>query len=172
METVIAFDPSMRNWGVAVMTWDKKNLSLVHSETIRISTIGLSKNQELLSIASEIFKRIQQLLAEYKPVAMLAEIPHGSQSANAMKSYTLCITILGILATTGIPLKTVSAYDVKHVIGSTNTTKKEIVAWVHKKYPKAFTLNRSGKVSVEEHEHVADAILVVHSHLLSKGITL
>lgn len=172
MTTVIAFDPSMRNWGVAVMQWDRKKLVLLHSETIRINTIGLPKNQELLVIAEQTYARITELVKEYVPTAILAEIPHGSQSANAMKSYAYCITVLGILKAMGIPLLTVSAYDVKTVVGSTNTTKKDIVAWVSKKYPKAFTQNRSNKISVTEYEHIADAILVVHAHLLSKGYSL
>ena len=171
MAVVLAFDPSMRNWGCVVANWSNKKLTIIHTETISIDSFASAKNIQLLEIASEMYKQLSTLIENYRPDAIISEIPHGSQSANAMKSYAFVITILGIIATLGIPFKTISAYDVKHVVGSDNPSKKQIVEWVSSKHPNVFPLSRLGKVSVDSNQHIADAIVVIYAHLLSRGIT-
>lgn len=164
MSIVLAFDPSMRNWGCVVADISNGVVTVLHHETISIDSYKSSKAQQLLEIADETFRIIVRLVKQYKPLLILTELPHGSQSAQGMKSYAFSITILGTICALGIPLKTYSAYDVKHTVGSNTATKKEVVNWVANKHPNLFPLHGKA-ISVDKYQHVADAIAVIYTHL-------
>ena len=167
---VLAFDPSVRNWGLAVAKLENSKLVIIHTETIRKTSMNATKALQLIEVADATFARLSELIAIYKPVAIITEIPLGSQSANAMKSYAYVLTILGIIRAMGIPLKTISPYDVKHTVGNANATKKEVIDWVAAKHPNLFPLNRNGSIGIGANEHVADAIAVIYTHLSLRGI--
>lgn len=172
MQTVLAFDPSLRNWGcvVAQVDMSTQTVNVLHTATLKIVSDADAKNIQLFEIAGKMFVELYRLIKQYKPDLIVSEIPHGSQSANGMKFYAFTITILGIISKLGIPLKVISAYDVKHVVSSDNPSKKNIVEWVHKKHPSVFPLNSSGKVTVDSNQHVADAIVVIYAHLNTLGV--
>lgn len=170
---ILSFDPSLRNWGYVVADCDLVTglVSVVAIGTIQFKSSLSNANQQLMEEASHLFESLKELYIVHKPSLVLSELPHGSQSFSATKSYALVITLLGVLVTTGVPLKTVSAYDVKRTVGIANASKKDVVSWVVTKHPNLFIPNSKGAVSVAKYEHIADAIVVLYTHLSSLGVT-
>ena len=168
---VVGFDPSLRNWGIAcgVFNTDTLELRMTHIERvapvqtkekgIRVNSKDLHRSEQLAKRAFEIGKQAH---------ALFVEVPVGSKSAAAMKSYGVCVGILASLRGTGIPLLEVSPEQVKMIATRTATaTKKQMIDWASTLYPTlpwpTYTRNGTALITQDAAEHMADAIGAIHA---------
>jgi Holliday junction resolvasome RuvABC endonuclease subunit len=156
-QTVLAFDPSLRNWGWSLC---------VVSDTIDVVACGVIRHKEVHSnkaqadylTARAIHNDLVDLIQVYKPDVLVAEFPVGSQSASAMISYALCIGLLGSLG----KVTQVTPSQVKTTVGNSTASKADVIAWVNERHPNALP-TKHGKILVGVSEHIADSIVVAHT---------
>lgn len=160
--TIAGFDPSMSSWGMFKMELHITNGKVVgysYKECKLIKTAkGKNKsvrvNSDDLSRARTLNEGIKDFLSDVQAVCV--EIPVGSQSAAAMKSYGMCVALLG---TIDLPLIQVTPSEVKiAATGNKNATKKQMIDWAVSKLPDAdWLINRSNGSYTNDNEHLADA---------------
>ena len=169
MTRVLGFDPSLRNWGFAACIWENSTgLVIQNTGTISVKSEETKPNKRDMHDAQMLFSNVHHLLKTFAPDVVVAEIPIGSQNANGMKGYAICITILAIIKQMGIPIIEISPYDLKRVVGSTTASKKDVVNWVNKQHPNLLPTHR-GQLNISQSEHIADAIVAIYAHLTTKG---
>lgn len=162
----IGIDPALSNLGMCrgwidldSMEWEVEELNLqetkpVTSKTVRKSSLDYDRARELFEA--------QKAFAEGADFAF-AEMPIGSQSANAMKGYGMCIMLI---ATLDIPLIQVSPTEVKvRAVRDKNATKEEMINWAVKKFPDINWLRRGQKI-LAKNEHLADSIAAVNAGMM------
>lgn len=168
---VVGLDPSFRNFGMA-----KGELNLTDG-TFSLTEIALSETapsakKKVVRQNSVDLKdaRIQHdALMAFVADAQLVfvEIPVGSQSANGMKSYGICV---GILSALKKPLIQVTPTEVKMVTGNKTASKAQMIKWATETYPEAnwLTKTQKGKTSfIDKNEHIADSIAAIHAGCLT-----
>jgi Holliday junction resolvasome RuvABC endonuclease subunit len=163
---VLGMDPSLRNWGLASAELDLETgvlstpvLSLIETKPVKGKQVR--QNSKDLHSAQQLAERAFAEARKHK--AVFVEVPHGSQSANAMKGYGICIGLLAAMRAEGIPFVEVSATEVKFCFtGDKEASKMQMIGRAMVLYPQAnFPMNR-GKVA-DKAEHVADAIAAIHA---------
>lgn len=164
---VLGLDPSMRNWGMAAGILDLDTglltdlqLSLVHSEKnsgkqVRVNSQDLHTATELAAAA---------IAAAKQAKVVFVEVPVGSQSAAGMKSYGICIGVLGAIQAAGTRLVEVTPAEVKLAMaGNKNATKAQMIQAAMGYYPEANWPYHGKSVSSTKAEHMADAIGSIHA---------
>lgn len=169
---VLGMDPSMRNWGVCSATVDShyledveiKDISVIQTEKITSKT--MRTNCIDLDTARQLADR---LLPIPKVHAIFSESPVGSQSGSSMKSYGMCMGLLGAIQSETNNIITVSSSDIKVLLGgSKKTSKKAIIEYAYDLYPNLdWPVKTNGKIILGEAEHIADAIGAVLVGILS-----
>lgn len=160
---IIGIDPSLRNTGIAkgwldlkTLQWEVEEVELAKTEKGKSKTVRKS---------SDDFDRARILVEAVKEAEKGAEIafvemPIGSQSSDAMKSYGVCIAVIASL---DIPVIQVTPTQVKvHATGDRNATKEEMIAWAHTKFPTINWLTRGTKLTLAN-EHLADAVAAINA---------
>jgi Holliday junction resolvasome RuvABC endonuclease subunit len=174
---VVGQDPSLRNWGLAVGTYDldskKLKIDSVHITNPVLPT-GKQVRQNSLDIESavQLYKGATALTEGAH--AVFIEVPVGSQSARAMASYGICVGVLGAMGAQGIPFFELTPTEIKLAGSGTKTaTKQEMIEWAMATHPEANwpTYKRNGKDTVSEAkaEHMADAVAAIHAGLACKA---
>lgn len=149
---IASFDPALQNWGISYFTYSPSGLCLKNTDIIRTKKdSSIPRNLDDLRRCQYIYSK----LAKIKADIYVAELPLGSQSAVSMKSYGMVQGLLSMFS----PLITVSPYDVKRVIGSRTTDKKEIIEFTRNLYPDKIPL----QLSIAE--HISDSIVACHAAL-------
>ena len=171
---VCGFDPSMRNWGMAVADLDLGS-GLLDVPTLSIiqprdeKSKQVRKNSKDLALAKQLFEGAYNTAKSCKVV--FVEVPVGSQSARAMASYGVCVGVLGSLAGLGITIVEVSPEENKKALtGIKYATKEAMISAAMAEYPTANwpRQERNGATFKKgdlkaEAEHVADAIGAIHA---------
>ena len=171
---VCGFDPSMRNWGIAVADLDLESglldvptLSIVQPRDEKSKQVR--KNSKDLALAKQLFDGAFAKAKDCKVV--FVEVPVGSQSARAMASYGVCVGVLGSLSGMNINIIEISPEENKKALTGTKTaTKEAMIAAAMSEYPTANwpRHDRNGATYKKgdlkgEAEHVADAIGAIHA---------
>lgn len=168
---VAGFDPSLRNWGIAEANLDLDTgvlstpvLSVISSESNKQKQVRV--NSQDLAVCTDLARQVIEVGARTKLI--FVEVPVGSQSAASMKSYGVCIGILGALQATGVRIIEVTAAESKKIFtGNKNATKKQMIDVAVSTYPDANwpTYRKKGQtlITETEAEHMADAIAAIHS---------
>lgn len=169
---VVGFDPSLRNWGIAVgHLWlqDSRHLEVNFLDIVQ-PELPKSKQVRQNSLDLETARLLSEgVLRHLTDVdAVFVEVPVGSQSARAMASYGVCVGILGAIRAMGIPFFEVSPEEVKRVaVGTKIATKAQMIEWAVSKYPDINwpTCKNKGvtQVVTGKAEHMADAIAAIHA---------
>lgn len=154
---IIGVDPSMSNLGIAegwldmgTLEWEVTRVELTKTEKGKSKTVRKSSDDYDRS------RLLYEALKSCEEGAQIAfvEMPIGSQSAAAMKSYGMCCMLI---ATLDIPVIQVTPSAVKlHATGDKNATKEEMIKWAIEKFPNINWL-RQGTRAVAANEHLADA---------------
>ncbi|AIZ94815.1 hypothetical protein [Pseudomonas phage vB_PaeP_4029] len=159
---VIGMDPSMSNWGLACGQYDttSNTLSLRHIEVIKTSKTKdkqIRVNSDDLNRSTEITTRVMEVIKEANVI--FVEVPVGSQSAAAMKSYGMCIGILSAVRASGKPFHLLTPTDLKVMACNSKTASKDaMIEWAVKKYPHLnWPMTSKGEVIASKAEHMADA---------------
>ena len=174
---VVGFDPSLRNWGLAIGTYDLDSKRIVIDKlglTCPVLPTGKQVRQNSLDLEAAHQLYAGALLAARGAHAVFVEVPVGSQSARAMASYGICVGVLGALRAMGIPFFEVTPTEVKLAgPGKKTATKQDMIAWGMRTHPQANwpTYKRGGDVLVSEAqaEHQADAVATIHAGIASNA---
>jgi len=170
---VVGQDPSLRNWGLAVGTFDldSKKLSIELLDlTNPVLPTGKQVRQNSLDLECA-FQLYQGAVAAATGAhAVFVEVPVGSQSARAMASYGVCVGVLGALRANGIPFFEVTPAEVKLAgYGRKTATKQEMIKWAMAAHPEANSpmYKQQGALVVSEAkaEHMADAVAAIYAGL-------
>lgn len=172
---VVGFDPSLRNWGVAVGWYDTvtRRIQIDQLDVIQpVLPTGKQVRQNSLDLESAFQLCAGALAYARQAQAVFVEVPVGSQSARAMASYGICVGVLGGIRAHGIPFIEVSPTEVKLAACRSKTaTKEQMIEWASANHPEApWPLYKSGgevKVSAAKAEHMADAVAAIHAGLAS-----
>lgn len=159
---VLGFDPSYRSWGIAQAML---NLDTGLLENLHVGIINTEKStNKQLRVNSDDLNRCKTLASGVFPLAkqaefIFAEVPVGSQSSDAMKSYGVCCAILGSLLSQGHNVIQVTPEEVKlSLFGSAFATKKEMIQKAFELFPDANWPKHGNKLVLSKAEHMADAI--------------
>lgn len=163
---VAAFDPAMRNWGMAKLLVDPIDLSFVIHDLRLLSTSSeagktVRKSSDDLRRATESYTAAHDWAAWSDLI--VAEVPSGSQSSRASLGAGMSI---GLLAALGYfrPLIQVDPISVKKTVtGRKTASKEEMIDWASREYPDAPWLRRKLKgelVMTNDNEHLADAVAI------------
>ncbi|MEG0063034.1 MAG: hypothetical protein RR740_00375 [Pseudomonas sp.] len=160
---IIGIDPSLRNTGIAkgwldlnTLEWEVEEVLLAKTEKGKSKTVR--KSSDDFDRARILVEAVRE--AEVGAEIAFVEMPIGSQSSDAMKSYGVCIALI---ATLEIPVIQVSPTQVKvHAVNDRNATKEEMIAWAHAKFPDINWLQRGGKLT-QANEHLADACAAINA---------
>lgn len=168
---VVGMDPSLRNWGIAMGTYELtkglltiNGLSLVNpvlpkGKQVRQNSLDLESAYQLSKCALEPAKYAH---------AVFVEVPVGSQSARAMASYGICVGVLGAMRAAGIPFFEVTPTEVKlAACGRKDATKEQMIAWATSRHPEANWPIHAGQVSAAKAEHMADAVAAIYAGVAS-----
>lgn len=165
---VVGLDPSLRNWGVAEAKLGLESGVLSTPQLKVITTADEPKGKQVrqnsydLLASSELAGAMLLLIPTTK--FFFVEVPHGSQSAQAMKGYGICIGILGFMRAMGATIIEVSASENKKgFTGDSKATKKMMIDTAVGHYPDANWPIHGGKIVAGTAEHMADAIAAIHA---------
>jgi len=167
----VGCDPSLRNWGLAVGTFDTATQQLTIDQ-LNLTCPDLSKGKQVRQNSLDLeaaYQLYQGAITAAKGAhAVFVEVPVGSQSARAMASYGICVGVLGALRANGIPFFEVTPTEVKLAgPGIKTATKHQMIGWAMDKHPEANwpTYKQSGKALVSEAkaEHQADAVAAIYA---------
>lgn len=170
---VVGLDPSLRNWGIAIGTYDidAAKLTIQRLDVINpVLPTGKQVRQNSLDLESahQLYKGA--MAAAEDAHAVFVEVPVGSQSARAMASYGICVGVLGGLRESGSPFFEVTPTEVKLAgCGIKTATKEQMISWAVHKHPEANwpTYKEHGQelISSAKAEHMADAIGAIYAGL-------
>ena len=172
---VCGHDPSLRNWGIAVGTYNILTNEIL-IEYLDVINPVISKGKQVRQNSLDLESAYQLYSDAYKHTkdtqANFIEVPIGSQSARAMASYGICVGVLGALKANGIPFYEVTPTEVKLAgYGNKNATKEQMIEWAIKTHPEAkfptYKTNGLIKVTAAKAEHMADAIGAIHAGVSS-----
>ena len=169
---VVGLDPSLRNWGVAVATYDTEDGSLEVNELAVIRPCNkrgkVPMNVFDLGRAVHLAKYVGPYLVGAKKV--MVELPVGSQSSRAMVNYGMCLGVMGAIYSTSYELTVVTAREVKSIAtGDVCASKSQMIQWATAQHPEVNWPTRVVKgvpqVVAGEAEHMADALAAVYAGL-------
>lgn len=166
MIKILSYDPSLRNWGVALATYDNGLLTIKDTAIIKTKNTKsklVKQNQSDIQSANELYLGLIDAVKSADVICI--EVPHGSQSSRAATSYGVCVALIGVIQALNPNIIQVSANDVKAVVRTDKShkpTKQEIIDWVKDKHPEA---NLPTTLSAE---HICDAIVAIHAAMKTK----
>lgn len=167
---VAGFDPSLTHWGYAEAT---VNLATGDVYDLKIGIVETEKDNSARPNRDDL-RRAEILAKGILPVAqraklIIAEIPIGSKSASAMKSYAFCIAHLAFLRSLGHSIIEVDPATVKELFtGNKQATKREMIDMAVSLFPNA-DWPRHGKQQriKNDAEHMADAVAIINAGMQS-----
>lgn len=170
---VVGFDPSLRNWGMALGTFNvaTKQLTIDRMNVIcPVLPTGKQVRQNSLDLESALQLYRGAADAAKGAHAIFVEVPIGSQSSRAMTSYGICAGVLGALRAAGNPFIEVTPTEVKMAaVGNKTATKQQMITWATTNHPEANwpTYKEKGihVISEAKAEHMADAVGAIYAGL-------
>jgi Holliday junction resolvasome RuvABC endonuclease subunit len=173
-QRIVGFDPSMKNWGVAIGLYDTENeeVQITDLDVIspKVNTSVGSKSYQDLQRAEQLAEGVFKIMEWYNPDRVYVEVPHGSQSARAMASYAMCLGVLGSMRALSWDFVPVKQSQVKMAaVGKKDATKDEMIEWaVHRHAMAPWPMRKLKNKEVIQKgraEHMADAIGAIHAGL-------
>ena len=162
---IVGFDPSHRNWGIAIGSADLYTGQLVINDLQTIKTTaqpdGGGVRGSTWDIESAALLYEGAYLAAKDADIICVEVPTGAQNNKGATAYGMCLGILGSLYSNKMIL--VTPQSVKKVIGKKDATKADSVAHAMSLHPEAPWPMWRGKVSVGAAEHSADALNAIYA---------
>ena len=157
---VMAFDPSLANWGWVLFHSDG---TFIESGVIQIKPSdqdkSLTKVQQDMQRAEALRQAVANLLKDKHPYVVVAETPIGGRDSRAAFAYAVVASVLGFVKAKYknnmvcyTPLRT------KKQIKA-NASKTEVIRWADTYYPYALARNNKGEILLGKSEHIADALL-------------
>lgn len=168
---VVGMDPSLRNWGLAMGTYELEIGKLTINKLCLTNPVlptgkQVRQNSCDLEAALQLYRGAVAFATGAQ--AVFVEVPVGSQSARAMASYGICCGVLGALRANNIPFFEVTPTEVKLAgPGIKTATKQEMISWAMANHPEAhwptYMQNGERQVSEAKAEHLADAVAAIYA---------
>lgn len=164
MANILAFDPSMRNWGAAACVLTEGSLTILETTIVKTTSKKpkkLKQSTKDLQDASILYNSLVKSCSWAHVICI--EIPHGAQNARGALGNGVCYGVLASLRAVNPNMVYVSANDVKSIVRTDKThkpSKQDVINWVRAKHPTAI-LPADSSV-----EHVCDAIVAVYAAML------
>lgn len=161
---IVAMDPSMRNWGLAVFLMDPDDYAITVEELYVIRS-NKDKKKAAKKSTRDIMT-VEELLNGIIPIVedadvIVAEIPIGGRDSAAALSYSICISIIATLNVAYTEVFPVTPHEVKMNVHK-EATKAEMIEWATRMHPEAPWVYRTQKgkqyIVASFAEHVSDAI--------------
>jgi hypothetical protein len=171
---VVGLDPSFRHWGVAKGHYQTDNQSLV-LQHISVIEPAVPKGKQVRQNSKDL-EAAHQMASTLLPHltgahAIFIEIPIGSQNANAMKGFGVCIGILGTLRALDIPFFELTPTEIKLVAtNNKNASKKDMIDWATQAHMEvAWPTHKTKGVTrfANKAEHMADALAAIYAGVQS-----
>ncbi len=164
---IVGIDPSLRNTGLALASydlatgdWSVEKVAIVQTEKQSGKTVRQSSDD--YRCARELIGGINQFVKASGASFVCAEVPTGAQSARAAFSNGVCCAVLAAVAA---PLIQVNPTEVKLAsVGTKTASKEQIIAWATEQWPDAGWMRRKLKgamVLTNDNEHPADACAAI-----------
>lgn len=162
--TIAGFDPAMRNMGMVKGELSISTGVLSSVELLLQKSASKKKNDRTPPNLYDIqrFKSISDSVNNFFANSDLIciEVPIGSQSASAMKSYAFSISLI---ATLPYPKIFVKPSEVKlAAVNNKNASKADMIKWATEKYPNLDWLRHAGRLT-NDNEHLADALATIYA---------
>jgi len=156
---VIAIDPSLRNWGMALFDSGKLvDLILVETKNRR----KMPKSWSDLYAAREIYEAFSEVCFRFSPDYVVAEIPYGAQSSRGAIAMGVAIGVISTYPEYSELVK-VTPREVKLALtGNANATKQEMIDAAYGLYPEGpwrkHKLKGEMVLTQGSNQHMADAV--------------
>ena len=156
----ISVDPSMNNCAIVWGYIDGNNIEPVDWE-VSVTKKGTGKINvavDTINRARKTIEAIQYRLILWEPEVCFGEVPSGSQSSNAMRSYGLSCAFLAMLPNQIF----VTPTDVKKFVNGTNSASKDdVMLLAREMFPNfKWETDKKGNLIKARMEHVADALII------------
>jgi len=168
---LLGMDPSMSNWGISCARYNTVTgeIKITHVDVIQTKLVkqkGVRANSLDIDRAAFVLEGILPYVQQAN--AIFVEVPVGSQSAAAMKSYAMCVSLLAALRVGGYPFHQLTPTQVKLIAtDDPEASKKDMIQWAmttHPTAPWAMQKKHGVMVPVENKvEHMADATAAIHA---------
>lgn len=162
---IVGFDPSQRNWGIAIGYADLDSGEFKVTDLQTIKTEGQPKGGTVrgstwdIKSAAILYEGVYPTCVDADIICV--EVPTGAQNNKGATAYGMCLGILGTLYSNKMVL--VTPQSVKKIIGKKDATKADSVAHAMSKHPEAPWPMWRGEVSVTAAEHSADALNAIYA---------
>lgn len=166
---IVAMDPSMRNWGIAIIRMDLDNYEY-YVEDLQVIQSNKDPKKANKKSSRDIMT-VEELISGLFPIledadVILAEIPIGGRDSSAALSYSICISILAVINKQFSKVFEVTPHEVKLNVVK-NATKAQMIEWATRMHPEApwkyRTLKGNQVIISGFAEHVSDAIGVLYA---------
>ncbi|QDP56427.1 MAG: hypothetical protein Tp152SUR00d2C52646391_23 [Prokaryotic dsDNA virus sp.] len=161
---IAGLDPALRNVGMAKGTLDlSEGLFELSTTALAQTTKNTTKTNTVRSDDLERCKTILSAVADFvKDVDILfIELPIGSQTSAAQKSYAICIMLLAAIQHMyNLPAIIVDPKYLKQHTAGKGATKEQMISWLHSEYPHMISSFPKAK---DKCEHIADAVGAIHA---------
>lgn len=161
---MLAIDPAFRNVGMAQVNLDINTMQITPI-SIRLLTTS-SESKKGVRVSSDRLRRGREAAlalqeAEKLVDIVVAEIPQGSQSAQAAAGLGIAI---GVIASLKHDVIEVSPMEVKRAVdpamrGQKKIPKSEVIKWAYDQWPDLDWIFHRGKLT-DANEHMADALAI------------
>lgn len=157
----ISLDPSLRNFGIV---WGTIKNNQLHPEGWHLCRTSKSKNKTVLVSSDtvnncrEIYDTLNKVIIDVNPQVVFAELPSGSKSSAAMKSYG--VSCFALATVNPPPLLFTPIAVKKGIIGKNSASKAEMMHYAYTKFPNFPWEMNGSNLKVTTMEHIADAICV------------
>ena len=160
----ISIDSSLRSTGIAIGRIINGEIlvdRIVLVETAKTQNKQVRASSDTIVRCKKTHDFIHEWINHERPMIIFAETPSGSQSSSAMKSYGATCMLIASMKPSPIE---VTPTEVKVAsVGTKTASKKEMIEWVHNKYPNVqWDKNKDGSLK-NKNEHMADAIAIVYA---------
>ena len=167
---IVGFDPSLRNWGIAIGSVSLDTGIMTIEELRTTHTYPQPKGGGIRGSTWDIqtaYTLFEEAFAAIKDADIVCvEVPTGAQNNKGATGHGICLGILGSLFSNKLIL--VTPQSVKKIIGNASASKADSVALAVKLHPEAPWPTWQGKVSVTKAEHCADAVHAIYAAAQTK----
>jgi len=155
---ILCLDPSLTNFGYAIVCKDKVMATGCISTKPTAKKMRIRKSDDRLNRVSEINETLKEAMELYPIKYIVSELPHGSQNAAASIALGLISgSVQGMADFLNIGLEWYSEADCKKaLLGKISATKEETIIAIAKKYEVAWPGAKYKK------EAIADALQVYY----------
>ena len=151
---VVGLDPSLRNFGVVKCLVhpndhiDIIDMCVIHSVVEKHQYNNIADLKSITPMITPLWEAVEDA------DLIFAELPVGSQSARAMVSYAVCVTLVALLISQGKSVIITRQSQRNKLVGIKQVTKKDMIDWFNTRFPSNPLFK---KLKAAEREHVADA---------------